>query len=260
MTSSSFQPDRLGGAAGSHVAAWPRARRPGKPAEQTAPLRRRRCPAIRMRWCWAPKSPCSAASICEASQAYVRAAQTGQRRSSWPSRRRAWPTSISNGRWCMDGRRALAGAESDQRGGASLRGVRSAASVSDRPRGRASGRAARHRVHQSAGRVSSRCCRSSATKARRRGATAVLQTADRQVSGSDRGALRAGAAAVQSDNFALALEHAQKARELGPLLVAGRLLLAQVQMLTRRARRRRWQPRARSSSRTARIRIASNMR
>jgi tetratricopeptide (TPR) repeat protein len=41
-----------------------------------------------------------------------------------------------------------------------------------------------------------------------------------------------GQAAVQSENFALALEHARKARELGPYWGPAGLLLARVQMLT----------------------------
>jgi tetratricopeptide (TPR) repeat protein len=63
------------------------------------------------------------------------------------------------------------------------------------------------------------------------GATAVLQKLVEKHPDLTEAHYALAQAAVQSDNFALALEHAQKARELGPYWSPAGLLLARVQML-----------------------------
>jgi tetratricopeptide (TPR) repeat protein len=63
------------------------------------------------------------------------------------------------------------------------------------------------------------------------GATAVLQKLVEKYPNLTEAHYALSQAAVQSDNFALALEHAQKARELGPYWSPAGLLLARVQML-----------------------------
>ena len=64
------------------------------------------------------------------------------------------------------------------------------------------------------------------------GATAVLQKLVGKYPDLTEAHYALAQAAVQSDNFALALEHAKKARELGPFWSPSGLLLARVQMLT----------------------------
>ncbi|MBB6095857.1 tetratricopeptide (TPR) repeat protein [Povalibacter uvarum] len=61
-------------------------------------------------------------------------------------------------------------------------------------------------------------------------ATAVLQKLVLKYPDLTEAHYALGRAALQSDNFALALEHAQKARELGPYWAPAGLLLAQVQL------------------------------
>jgi len=63
------------------------------------------------------------------------------------------------------------------------------------------------------------------------GATAVLQKLVGKYPNLTEAHYALAQAAVQSDNFALALEHAKKARELGPFWSPSGLLLARVQML-----------------------------
>jgi len=63
------------------------------------------------------------------------------------------------------------------------------------------------------------------------GATAVTQKLVEKYPNLTEAHYALAQAAVQSDNFALALEHAQKARELGPYWSPAGLLLARVQML-----------------------------
>lgn len=63
------------------------------------------------------------------------------------------------------------------------------------------------------------------------GATAVLQKLVEKYPNLTEAHYALAQAAVQSDNFALAIEHAQKARELGPFWSPAGLLLARVQML-----------------------------
>ena len=63
------------------------------------------------------------------------------------------------------------------------------------------------------------------------GATAVLQKLATKYPDLTEAHYALAQAAVQSDNFALALEHAQKARELGQFWSPSGLLLARVQML-----------------------------
>jgi tetratricopeptide (TPR) repeat protein len=63
------------------------------------------------------------------------------------------------------------------------------------------------------------------------GATAVLQKLVEKYPNLTEAHYALAQAAVQSDNFALALTHAQKARELGPYWSPAGLLLARVQML-----------------------------
>lgn len=63
------------------------------------------------------------------------------------------------------------------------------------------------------------------------GATAVLQKLVERYPNLTESHYALAQAAVQSDNFALALEHAQKARELGQYWSPSGLLLARVQML-----------------------------
>jgi len=64
------------------------------------------------------------------------------------------------------------------------------------------------------------------------GATAVLQKLVVKYDSLTEAHYALAQAAVQSDNFALALEHAHKARELGQYWTPSGLLLARVQMLT----------------------------
>ena len=148
------------------------------------------------------------------------------------SRRRAWPSSISNGRWCMAA--AERWLELNQTNEEARRFAAFAALHLYKidTRRRAPGHAARHRVHQSAGRLPGAAAADLADE----GTPAARRRCCRQLVVKYPDLTEAhyalAQAALQSDNFALAIEHAQKARELGPYWSPAGLLLARVQMLT----------------------------
>ena len=108
--------------------------------------------------------------------------------------------------------------------------------------------------------ASSRCCRSWPKKATPSGATAVLKQLVVKYPDVTEAHYALAQAAVQSENLKLAMEHARKARELGPVLVAGRLAARPSADADGRFRRRTGHCEAGASTRTTRTRIAWSMR
>ena len=149
---------------------------------------------------------------------------------SWPSRRRASPSSISNGRSCRP-RPSAGSTEPDERGGAPLRGVCGAASVSHRSPPPSIWAYCSTPPSSIRRPDFSHCCRSWPMKRRPPRPRPCCSKLVAKHPDLTEAHYALAQSAVQSDNFALALEHAHKARELGPYWAPAGLLLARVQML-----------------------------
>ena len=167
-----------------------------------------------MRWCWARKWPCSVVSICEARKAYVRAAPAAHDEE---LAEQATRVAFEHQQWTLVQTAAERWLELNQTNEEARRFAAFAALhlyQIDRAAEHLE-HAARHGVHQSAGRISGAAAADLPTKraaaARRRCCSKLVV----KYPDLTEAHYALAQAAVQSDNFALALEHAQKARELG---------------------------------------------